>query len=572
MQKQRLLAVARGDQPADLVLRNLQLVDVLNHEIRTTAIAICDGRIAALGEECVGDREHDLQGGFVCPGLIDAHVHIESSMLHPAEYARVVAVHGVTTVIANPHEIANVLGSQGIRYLLQAGEGAPLDILLTVPSSVPATELATSGAALGDEELSLLRRHPQVVGLGEVMDYPGVVAGKKRLLDELSLFDGLTIDGHCPGLTGRALQAYAAAGISSDHESCTVAEAQARLRCGMKLFLREGSAAHNLRDLLPVVNRHNERWISLCTDDMDPADLLSKGSIDHLLRLTMAAGVAPITALRMATLNPAEHYRLQDRGLLAPGRRADMLVVDSLSDFSPRRVYRAGRLVAREGQLVPDVGPDRPVKAAFSDTVRIDWPRIDFRVPAKGRRMRVIGVTPDQLMTACRVMPAHIVGGWAMADVERDLLKIAVIERHRGTGRVGLGFVAGIGLRRGAMASTVAHDHHNLLVAGADDVSMMTAARAVAAVGGGQAVACGQEVLALLPLPTAGLLAQGTAEQVAAFQVEVAGAARRLGCTLPDPFMTLSFLALEVIPELKLTDRGLVQVQTMQLVSLFVED
>ncbi len=572
MQKQRLLAVARGDQPADLVLRNLQLVDVLNHEIRTSAIAVCGGHIAALGEDCVGNEEHDLGGCFVCPGLIDAHVHIESSMLHPAEYARLVVAHGVTTVIANPHEIANVLGLQGIRYLLQAGQGAPLDILLTVPSSVPATDLATSGAALGTEELTLLRQYPQVVGLGEVMDFPGVVAGKKRLLDEIALFDDLVVDGHCPALTGRALQAYAAAGISSDHESCTVDEALARLRCGMKLFLREGSAAHNLRDLLPLVNRHNERWLSLCTDDMNPADLLNKGSIDHLLRLAMAAGVAPISALRMATLNPAEHYRLWDRGLLAPGRRADMLVVDSLSSFRLRRVYQAGKLVAREGQLVFDTGAERPADKVLEDTVRIDWSRIDLRVAAKGRRMRVIGVIPGQLVTGCRVMPATIVDGQAMADTGRDLLKMAVIERHRGSGRVGLGFVAGLGLQRGAMASTVAHDHHNLLVAGADDASMMTAARAVAAVGGGQAVACGQQVLALLPLPIAGLLAQGPAEQVAAAQVELAGAARRLGCTLQDPFMALSFLALEVIPELKLTDRGLVQVETMELVSLFVED
>ncbi len=307
MQKQRLLAVARGDQSADLVLRNLQLVDVLNHEVYGTAIAVCDGRIAAIGEDCCGDEEHDLQGGFVCPGLIDAHVHIESSMLHPAEYARAVVAHGVTTVIANPHEIANVLGLAGILYLLRAGEKAPLDILLTVPSSVPATDLATSGAALTTKDLLCLRDHAQVVGLGEVMDFPGVVAGKERLLEELFLFHDQVIDGHCPTLMGRDLQAYAASGISSDHECATVAEAEARLRSGMKLLLREGSAAHNLLDLIPVLNHHNERWISLCTDDLSPVDLLAKGSIDHLLRMAMLAGVPPINALRMATLNPAEH-------------------------------------------------------------------------------------------------------------------------------------------------------------------------------------------------------------------------------------------------------------------------
>ena len=572
MEQQRLLAVARGDEPADLVLRNLQLVDVLNHQVYPAAIAVCDGRIAAIDKACRGHQEHDLQGGFVCPGLIDAHVHIESSMLHPAEFARAVVGHGVTTVIANPHEIANVLGMAGILYLLRAGEGTPLDILLTVPSSVPATDLATSGATLTTKDLLQLGQHAQVVGLGEMMDFPGVVAGKERLLKELSLFQGQVVDGHCPALMGRDLQAYAAAGISSDHECATLAEAEARLRNGMKLLLREGSAAHNLLDLLPLLSHHNERWISLCTDDLSPADLLTKGSIDHLLRMAMATGVPPITALRMATLNPAEHYRLWDRGLLTPGRRADMLVVDSLSAFQPKNVYRAGQLVATKEQLAERA--EEPPKDAvkLEDTVRVDWQRLDLKVVAKGSRMRVIGVIPDQLATACRIMPAHIVEGLSLADPERDLLKMAVIERHHGSGRCGLGFVVGMGLRRGAMASTVAHDHHNLLVIGGDDQSMLTAARAVAAVGGGQAVAFGDEVLALLPLPIAGLMSNGSIQRVAAAQEELTSAARRLGCRLAEPFMSMSFLALEVIPELKLTDRGLVQVRTMEFVPLFVEN
>lgn len=572
MQQQRLLAVARGDEPADLVLRNLQLVDVLNHQVYPAEIALCDGRIAAIDKACSGHQEHDLQGGYLCPGLIDAHVHIESSMLHPAEYARAVVGHGVTTVIANPHEIANVLGLEGMLYLLQAGEGAPLDILLTVPSSVPATDLATSGASLSTKDLLLLRDHAQVVGLGEVMDFPGVVAGKQRLLKELSLFRGQVIDGHCPALMGRDLQAYAAAGISSDHECATVAEAAARLQSGMKLLLREGSAAHNLLDLLPVLNHHNERWISLCTDDLSPADLLARGSIDHLLRLAIAAGVPPITALRMATLNPAEHYRLWDRGLLAPGRRADLLVVDSLSDFQPKIVYRAGQRVASREQPAKRVGGMLKVATKFEGTVRVDWQRLDFKVSARGTRMRVIGIIPDQLVTTCRIMPAHIVAGESLPDPQRDLLKMAVIERHHGSGHCGLGFVAGMGLQRGAMASTVAHDHHNLMVIGGDDLSMLTAARAVASVGGGQAVALGNEVLALLPLPVAGLISNDSIEQVAASQEQLTSAVRQLGCGLAEPFMTMSFLALEVIPELKLTDRGLVQVRTMELVPLFMED
>ncbi len=572
MQKQRLLAVARGEGPADLVLRNLQVVDVLNHEVYPAAIAVCDGLIAAIDENCFGYEEHDLEGDFLCPGLIDAHAHIESTMLHPAEYARTVVGHGVTTVIANPHEIANVLGIEGILYLLKAGEVVPLDILLTVPSSVPATNLATSGGALSNKDIERLGNYPQVVGLGEVMDFPGVVAGKERLLNELSLFQGQVVDGHCPGLMGRDLQAYAAAGISSDHECVDTDEAAARLRCGMKVFFREGSAAHNLLDLLSLLNPHNERWISLCTDDLSPGDLLTKGSIDHLLRLAISAGVSPVTALRMATLNPAEHYRLWDRGLLAPGRRADMLVVDSLSDFKPKKVYRAGKLVAAKGQAADRTGGEPREPANLENTVRINWDRLDLRVLAQGTRMRVIGVVPDQLTTVCRIMPAHIIDGESLACPERDLLKMAVIERHRGSGQCGLGFVAGMGLQRGAMASTVAHDHHNLLVIGADDRSILTAARAVAAVGGGQAVALDNEVLALLPLPIAGLMSDDVIERVASSQNEVTLAAQRLGCRLNEPFMTMSFLALEVIPELKLTDRGLVQVRTMELVSLFVEN
>jgi adenine deaminase len=340
----------------------------------------------------------------------------------------------------------------------------------------------------------------------------------------------------------------------------------------MKLFLREGSAAHNLLDLLPVLNRYNERWLSLCTDDMNPGDLLKKGSIDHLLRLVLAAGVAPITALRMATLNPAEHYRLWDRGVLAPGRRADLLVVDDLSSFRPQRVYQGGRLVARDARPVARTSTQPPLVTTFDDTVRIDWSQVDFRVPAKGGRLRAIGVISDQLVTTCRIMPARIVEGMALADPGQDLLKMAVIERHKFSGRLGLGFVTGLGLARGAMASTVAHDHHNLLVVGADDESMMTAAQAVAGAGGGQAVALGREVLALLPLPIAGLMSNGSVEQVASDHSALVSAARRHGCRQEDPFMTLSFLALEVIPDIKLTDRGLVDVQSMEFIPLFLED
>jgi adenine deaminase len=574
MDIEKLLAVARGEQPADLVLRNLRLVDVLAQQIQWSEIALCGDRIAGIGRGYRALAEADLGGRLVCPGLIDAHVHIESSLVRPREYARAAAARGITTVIANPHEIANVLGLEGVRYMARDGAQGPLDILLTVPSSVPATALATSGAALDHRDLESLREDPSVIGLGEVMDFAGVIAGRRQLLEELALYRGRIIDGHCPGLTGKGLNAYVAAGISSDHECSTVEEAQAKLRCGMRLFLREGSAARNLHDLLPLLTPANERWLSFCTDDLNPQDLLHQGAIDHLVRLAVAAGVEPLLAIRMATLNPAEHYRLADRGLIAPGRRGDLVVLESLEDFSPAGVYQAGKLVSSGGRLpgFRGGGEDRTEPERLRSSVAVDVGQLDFAVTARGSRVRVIGVVPDQLITEELVLPAQTENGLAVAAPARDLLKLAVIERHRGSGRIGQGFVRGMGLRQGAMAGTVAHDHHNLIVVGADDRSMQSAARAVTEAGGGLAVAVGEQVLGLLPLPVAGLMSDRPIEEVAAKAAQLKSLTQQLGSSLGDPFMTLSFLGLEVIPALKLTDQGLVDVNRMQLVPLFPED
>jgi adenine deaminase len=574
MDTQRLLAVARGDQPADLVLRNLRLVDVFSGTSRPGEIAVCGTRIAGIGPDYKGKEEVDLQGRWVCPGLIDAHVHIESSLVRPREYGRAAALRGVTTVIANPHEIANVFGVEGVRYMARDGKRGPCHILLTVPSSVPATPLATSGAALGLDDLARLREDPAVVGLGEVMDYSGVIAGKEQLFREIGLFRDRVVDGHCPGLTGRGLAAYIAAGISSDHECTTAQEARSKLQCGMRLFLREGSAARNLRDLLPVLTPAVERRLSFCTDDLSPGDLLHIGSIDHMVRLAVKAGVPPMLAIRMATLNPAEHFRLEDRGRIAPGCRCDLVVVDNPLDFRPFQVYQAGRLVAQGGELTEKQDDTREVEEPerLRRSVAVDWRQVDLTVPAKGERIRVIGLVPDQLVTRHLILPVSIENGRAVADPQRDLLKLAVVERHRASGRVGLGFVKGFGLRQGALAGTVAHDHHNLVAVGADDRSMLTAARAVAEANGGLAVAVGEQVLCLLPLPIAGLMSDLGIEEVARRAAELDAAAGNLGTPLRDPFMTLSFLALEVIPDLKLTDRGLVDVQRMQLVPLFPAD
>jgi adenine deaminase len=568
----RALAAARGDQPADLLLRNARLVNVMSGEVHPAEIAVAEGII--IGWEDPGAsrdarRVLDLEGRFVAPGFLDAHVHIESSMVPPAEFARAVVPHGVTTVITDPHEIGNVLGLQGIRFMLREAEGAPLDIWVNAPSCVPATDLETSGARLAADDLASLLAEPRVLGLAEMMSFPGVIAGDPQILAKLDAFRGRLLDGHCPGLTGRALHTYAVPGIRNDHEATTVEEARAKLRAGLTVFLREATNARNLRALLPLVSPVTERHLCLCTDDRQPADLLEEGSIDHLIRIAIAEGIDPVTAIRLGTLNTAEHYGLHDRGAVAPGRRADLVVFSDLTAPRAEIVFRLGEEVARDGRMAG--GHPHRASAPLPPTVHLDPDRLDFAIPAGGSRIRVIGVIPDQLLTEKLVMDAAVRDGRAVADPGRDLLKMAVVERHHGTGRTGLGFVRGVGLREGAIASTVAHDHHNLVVIGADDTSMRTAARAVAGADGGLAVARGSDVLALLPLPIAGLMSDRPIEEVRDGMRALLGAAHALGARLRDPFMAMSFLALEVIPSLKLTDAGLVDVERFKVVPLFLE-
>lgn len=566
----KLLAVARGDEPASRVLRNARVVNVFTGEVEAADVALAEDRVAGLGSGYEGDDEVDLDGRFLLPGFFDAHVHIESSLVTPPEYARAVVPRGTTTAITDPHEIANVHGLEGIDYMLRASEGLPLDVFVMASSCVPATPMGTSGADLDASDLARYRDHPRVLGLAELMNFPGAIGGDPAVLEKVALYADRVVDGHCPGVTGQALNAYVAAGPASDHEATTAEEAREKLRRGLYVFFRQATNARNLDALLPALTPGNARRVALCTDDRQPPDLLDEGGIDAMVRRVVEAGVDPVEAIRLATLNPAEYFGLRDRGAIAPGRRADLVVTSSLEALPVEEVYHGGRLVAREGGLEPGLLPAEP-EAPPAPSMHVDARSLDFRIPAReGQQVRVIGVVPDQLVTRQERVDPTVVEGEVVADPESDLLKIAVVERHGQGGGHAVGLVRGLGFSHGAVAGTVAHDHHNLIVAGADDASMKAAAARVAELEGGLAVARDGAVVAQLPLPVGGLMSRAGIQEVRDTFEEVVAAARGLGSPLWDPFMALSFLGLEVIPDLKITDQGLVDVTAFQPVDLWV--
>ena len=562
-----LISYARGDQPADLLLTNGRVVNVLSGEIVETDVALLRSRIVGLGAY-EASEVIDLEGAYLAPGLIDAHVHIESSLVPPAEFSRAVVPRGTTTVVTDPHEIANVLGLDGIRFMFESAKKGPLSMFVMASSCVPATHMETNGAVLRSYDLASLKSDPWVLGLAEVMNFPAVVASDSEVLEKIAAFEDRVLDGHCPGLTGKDLAAYVMAGIGSDHECTTVEEAREKLRLGMMIFIREATNAHNLEALLPLITPDNHHRICFCTDDRQPRDILDQGHIDYMVRTAIAKGIDPIMALRMATWNAADYFRLHDRGAITPGRRADMIAFRDLQAPNPHLVFRGGRVVARDGEMVQP----RPESQTYPlrSTMNIDWQQVDLTIPANGNQGRVIGLIPNQLVTEHLVDDISVSDGLAVADPTRDLLKIAVIERHRASGAVGKGFVRGLGLDRGALASSVAHDHHNLVVVGADDTSMMTAAHRAFKLGGGMVVAEGEEIKAELPLPIAGLMVDQPVREVRLQLDQALAATRELGTSLHDPFMAMSFLALEVIPSLKLTDQGLVDVDRFELVPLWV--
>jgi len=558
----RRLAVARGDEPADLVITGGHVLSVFTREWLRADVAVADGWIAGVGTY-EGRETLDASGKWVVPGLIDAHVHIESSRLLPDEFARLVLPHGTTTVVADPHEIANVLGTDGVHWLLDSTEGLPLDVFFMASSCVPASRFESPRRPLTPGDLEGLLRRRRVIGLAEMMNFPGVIGGAPAELEKLGLAGAEHVDGHAPGVLGPALQAYAAAGIRSDHEATTLEEGRERLRAGMWVLIREASGARNLEALIPLVAEFGPGRLAFCTDDRDPDHIVSEGHINSMVRAAVAAGVDAADALVMASHHPATWHGLGDRGAVAPGYRADLLVLPDLETFRPAAVLKDGHSVAElPAAEVPDWVRNTVHVAPLTSG--------DLRIPWEGGDARVIGVLPGQIVTDALVMPPRLADGAACADPDRDLAKIAVIERHLGTGRIGLGFIHGLGVRRGAIASTVAHDAHNVVVAGVDDDDMVRAARRLGEIGGGMVAVHDRGIKAELALPVAGLMSDAPADEVVAASHALGDAARALGCTLEAPFHSMGFLALSVIPELKITDHGLIDVGSFSVVPLSV--
>jgi adenine deaminase len=567
MKLEELIAAARGEVEVDLLIEGADVVNTLSGELYRSDVAISDGTV--VGFDCESAKKvADLSGKVLAPGFIDGHVHIESAMVTVPEYARAVVPRGTTSAVADPHEIANVLGAEGIRYILDSSRSSPLSVFVMLPSCVPATHLETSGASLDAEALSKLIDEEGVIGIAEVMNYPGVIFRDPSVLAKIGLAGEKRVDGHCPLLSGRDLAAYVAAGIGSDHECTSSEEAKEKLRLGMRIMIREGTAAKNLDDLHPLVNDANSRRFLFVSDDRHPSEILREGHIDSMVRRAVRAGLDPIVAIQIASLNAAEYFGLRDRGAIAPGRRADILVLDDLDGLTVQKVLKDGAVVAEGGRLlVPLRAAPRPVSTSMQ-VAGIN--PATFEIKAGGDLVRAIGVIPNQIITRSLFTRPKVEGGKVVADLDRDLLVMAVVERHRGTGNVGLGLVNGFGLVRGAIATSVAHDSHNIAAVGTSPAEIRRAVSAVGEMGGGLVVVDDGTVTASLPLPIAGLLSDRSMEEVVEKIEEVVGAAKSLGSALEDPFMTLSFLCLPVIPELKLTDRGLVDVNRFDFVSLFV--
>jgi adenine deaminase len=564
MDKSRLLSVARGDIPADLLFKNARIVNVFTGEIEKGNIAVAEGMIAGIGDYQSGKEIIDLKDRFLAPGFIDGHVHLESSMLSPAQYVRAVVPRGTSAIVTDLHEIANVSGIDGMKYVVDCIRPLSMDIFLMVPSCVPATHLETSGASLNAETLRQVTDWEEYTGIGEVMNYPGVIGADPGVLDKIEISRGEATDGHAPGVSGKDLNAYIAAGIYSDHESVTLEEAREKLRLGMTVMIREGSSEKNLETLLPVVNDNTYKRCIFVVDDRSCVDLLNDGDIDAVVRKAISLGLDPVRAIQMATINTADYFRLVGHGAIAPGYYANLIILDDLDSIAVSDVYYQGKKVASNGKLLfEDIKTGKSIPAS---TMHIKPYNIDsFRMKANGETAPVIEIIPGQIITSHKTSSIKVKDGYVVPDTENDILKAAVVERHHATGNIGLGLVSGFGLRKGALASSVAHDSHNIVAVGTTDEDIYTAVKEIEKLGGGLVVAADGKVLESLALPIAGLLSDQSLETVVDRMTKVEEAAFSLGTKLPSPFSTLSFVALPVIPELRLTDMGLVDVLKFEI-------
>ena len=560
-----MISVAKGETPADLILTNARIVNTLSGEIEEGNVAICGQLIAGVGDYEQGQQVIDLKGKYLSPGLINGHIHPESSMLHISQYARAVVPRGTLAVATDFHEIANASGISGIEYMMNCARQLPLDVYLMVPSCVPATHLETSGARLTAKDIEAILSWENTIGLGEVMNFPGVIAADSEVLAKIACSRGWVIDGHAPGLKGKELNAYISAGILSDHESTSLDEAREKLSRGMYVMIREGSSEKNLETLLPLVTDKTYKRCLFVVDDRSCADLLRDGDIDAVVRKAIRLGLDPVRAIQLATINSAEYFRLHGLGAIAPGYVANIIVFGDLSTLETEMVFYRGELVAREGEAL--FSPSVTEYKKMTHTVKVKPFAVErLRMPADEWTHPVIEIVPDQIITKKSEEKVTVSDGFVIADIERDILKLVVVERHKATGNIGLGLVKGFGLKRGALASSIAHDSHNIVAVGTRDEDIYFAIKEIERLQGGLVIAADGEVLGSLPLPIAGLLSQEPLEVVVDKFEKLQGIARDLGTKLGDPFATLSFLALPVIPELRLTDLGLVDVNAFKLI------
>ena len=564
------IRIASGDGTADLLIKNGRVVDVFSGQIEKKDVAIFGGAIVGFGDYRA-KKIVDVKGDFLCPGLIDGHVHVESSMVTIPEFARAVLPNGTTSVVIDPHEIANVHGQEGIRFMAESARGIPLNVFIMLPSCVPATNMETSGATLKANDLRPFFKEPWAIGLAEMMNFPGVIFRDPEVLKKIETAKGRPIDGHAPMLSGKGLYAYLTAGIRSDHECTTLKEAKEKLKNGMWIQIREGTTARNLRDLLPLVTTKNSRRIFFVTDDRHPKELLEEGHIDSMIRQAIHLGLDPILAIQMATLNAAEYFRLDDLGAIAPGYRADLVTFNHLGRFRIGKVFKDGVLVAENGKMLATIPKRSALKSGNSVHVRPLKEDV-FLLRSSQPLAKVIQLIPNQIVTKKVMKKIILKEGVAYPNIKGDILKIVVVERHKATGSIGIGFVNGFGLKKGAIGSSVAHDSHNLVIVGTNDHDILKTVSVIRAMKGGLAVVSDGKVLASLPLPIAGLMSESTVPQVYLQLEALRRAVRKLGCKIPDPFMALSFLSLPVIPELKITDKGLVDVNQFKFVPLFGED